>query len=224
MLRDEGEINMLLSCSLRQNLTLQVSPVLRQQVGETSGDIPLYSLHRIKALLGKREMFVSKDLLVLLVQNLIAANQEYRSESGNRWNCLTSQNLVDAIETADREIAGAIDRIDDIPIEFAGTREKLFMKLHDAREQSVRTMQEWFETNFQDLLYSIDGKIPWPIVRRLQRNLGVWIATATNPFAENINDMVLSVAAEQGIRAGNAEDAWEDMGGTIFLGRKPRTE
>jgi len=44
----------------------------------------------------------------------------------------------------------------------------------------------------------------------------MWIATSVNPFRENIEDMILGVAKEQGINANSAEEAWELMGGTTF--------
>jgi hypothetical protein len=217
-----GREKMTLGLALGQHLAIRHHLVLRESIGETSGDIPLYSLHRIRALLEKQPISVSGELAILLMRALIAANREYKTESGNDWNCLTSQNLVDAIEATDREIAGTIDRINDIPRELAGIKEKIFAKLHEARKKKIRIMQEWFETHFQELLYDIDGKIPWAVVCRLRRNLGAWIANAANPFGEKIEDMILDVAREEGIAAGNAEDAWESMGGTVFGGRKNR--
>lgn len=210
----------MLGCSLRQAVTVEQRLVLREQIGETSGDIPLYSLHRIKRLLKMQPIRVSAELQTLLMRNLIAANQGYKEESGNDWSCLTSQNLVDAIDTTDHQIARNIDHIDDIPKELAAAKEKLFAKFHEARKESIRTIQQWFETNFDNLLYNMDGKIPWPVVLRLRRNLGVWIATATNPFGEYIEDMILGVANQNGVAAEDAEDAWEKMGGTVFGKKK----
>jgi hypothetical protein len=207
---------MTLGLGLRQSVALRQSPVLRECIGETSGEIPLYSLHRIKRLLKARPMPVSEQISRLLMGNLIVANQEYKEESGNDWSCLTSNNLVDAFKATDQEIAETIDQINDIPKEYAAAKEKLFIKLHEARRQTVRVVEEWFEVNFQELLYDMNRKIPWAVVLRLRRNLGVWIATAANPFTENIEDMVLDVAAEAGIPAENAEDAWKSMGGTVF--------
>jgi hypothetical protein len=214
---------MTLKCSFMQSITLRQRLALRECIGETSGDIPLYSLHRIRALLRKHPISVSEELRTLLMRNLIAANRGYKAESGNDWSCLTSRNLVDAIEVTDREITETIDRIYNIPKEFAVVKGKLFAKLHEGRKRSVRTMQQWFEANFQDLLYDMRGKIPWPIVLRLRRNLGAWIATAANPFNESIEDMILEVAAQEGVVAGSAEDAWKSMGGAVFDGEKDRT-
>ena len=207
---------MMLGGSLRQAATLQQHLVLREQIGETSGDIPLYSLHRIKGLLKKQPIRVSKELQILLMRNLIAANQMYKAESGNDWSCITSQTLVAAIDAPDRQIAETIDRINDIPREFAAAKGKILAKLHEAGKQSIQTMQQWFEVNFQDLLYDMDGKIPWLIVLQLRRNLGIWITTTTNPFGEDIEDMILGVATQNGVVAEDAEDAWEKMGGTVF--------
>jgi hypothetical protein len=46
--------------------------------------------------------------------------------------------------------------------------------------------------------------------------LGEWILGACNTFSQSIEDMVLEVAAQEGIKAESAEEAWKRMGGKIF--------
>jgi len=208
----------MLGCGLRLEpcVTLRQDLVLREWIGETSGEIPVYSLHRIRGLLKRQPIPIDAQISRLLMGNLIAANLDYKLESGNDWSCLTSNNLVDAIEATDQAITETINLIDDIPRELAGAKEKILGQLHAARQRTIRTIQTWFEVNFQELLYDMNGKIPWPIVLRLRRNLGIWIATAANPFKEDIEEMILGVAGETGIAAVDAEDAWQGMGGTVF--------
>lgn len=207
---------MTLGCNLTQSLALAPKQVLRQSFGEKSGDIPLYSLHRINNLLKKQPPQIDRQLQVLLIQNLLEANQDYKSDSGNDWNCLTSQNLVDALEATDQQIENMIDGIQDIPKELARMRDLLLAKLHEGRAENVRLMKQWFETNFDALHYDMSGKIPWAVVLRLRRGLGQWITTACNPFDQPIEEMVLEVAEEAGISATDPEEAWKKMGGTIF--------
>jgi hypothetical protein len=207
---------MMLGLSLGQCVVVRQEVALRQMVGETSGDIPLYSLHRIKNLFRKQPPTIDGKLKELLLQNLIAANRDYKEASGNDWSCLTSQNLVDAIDETDREIAETIRNIHDIPREYAAVKDKILAKLNEAREANVAVMKQWFDGHFDDLFYNMDGKIPWPVVCQLRRSLGQWIAGHANPFDQDIEDMVLEVADHEGISAANAEDAWESMGGTVF--------
>ncbi len=190
--------------------------VLRHAIGDTSGDIPLYSLHRIRRMMKKQPPAVSDQLQTWLMRSLIAANLEYKEKSGNDWSCLTSNNLIDAIEATDRRIGGAIEGINDIPKEWGGIREKLFQKLHNGQRESVLTMKQWFESNFESLQYVMDGKIPYPIVLRLRRGLSQWIAGISNPFGQDIEEMIMDVASKEGITAETAEDAWKRMGGTLF--------
>ncbi len=209
---------MTLGCHLTQRA--EVRQELRQAIGETSGDIPLYSLHRIKSLFRKQPPALSKELQTLLLRYLIAANLEYKEDTGHDWSCLTSHNLVDALEATDQAIREAIDGVEDIPKEWTAVRNKLFAKLHEGREGNVAAMKRWFESNFEALQYDMRGQIPYPVVLRLRRALGQWIAGVCNPFGQDIQDMVLEVAAEEGIATGNAEDAWEKMGGTVFTKKR----
>lgn len=208
----------MISCSLGLRVTqkLKLSTTIRQVIGETSGEIPLYSLHRIKNMLRKQPIQVSQEFQAILLENLVFANTVYKEESGNDWNCLTSSNLVDAIEGVDTEIKEGIESINDIPKELAVMRGKLLTKLHEKREKDVVVIEKWFENNFDSLLYDMSKNIPWAIVCRLRRDLGYWIATKVNPFGKDIEEMVLEVASESGIKSDDPEEAWEKMGGKIF--------
>jgi hypothetical protein len=184
--------------------------------GETSGEIPMYSLHRIKRMMRRQPIAISPELLGLLLQNLISANADYKDASGNDWNCLTSENLVDAIEATNEMVEQGINGIKDIPKELAQMRDQLLAKLHRGRVANIKLIQKWFERNFDSLLYDMKSKIPWAVVCRLRRDLGYWIATKVNPFGKNIEEMVLEVAKEAGVVADDPEEAWEKMGGKIF--------
>lgn len=204
----------MLSLGLGQSLVQKLKNTLKQSVGETSGDIPLYSLHRIRARLSK--IAVSSEIKNLLMRNLIQANKMYKEESGNDWSCLTSNNLVDAIEEVDCQLEVSINGLEDIPREYQTSKEALLRVLHANRQKTVSVIQSWFQDNFDELLYDMRGNVPWAIVCRLRRNLSQWIVRVSNPFLEDIEDMVLNVSEEVGVSADDAEDAWKKMGGKIF--------
>lgn len=208
-----GRVRML-SLGLGQSLVQKLKNTLKQSVGETSGDIPLYSLHRIRARLSK--IAVSSEIKNLLMRNLIQANKMYKEESGNDWSCLTSNNLVDAIEEVDCQLEVSINGLEDIPREYQTSKEALLRVLHANRQKTVSVIQSWFQDNFDELLYDMRGNVPWAIVCRLRRNLSQWIVRVSNPFLEDIEDMVLNVSEEVGVSADDAEDAWKKMGGKIF--------
>ncbi|MFH1170017.1 MAG: hypothetical protein V1704_00380 [Candidatus Vogelbacteria bacterium] len=189
---------------------------MRQMIGETSGDIPLYSLHRIANLLRKRPIRLAVPFVSILNRSLIAANAVYRQESGNKWNCLTSHNLVDAIEHVDTKLAEIMTVEKLGRPEYIESDDEFREIIDEERKKYVKKIQKWFEENYDDLLYIMDGKIPWAIIRRLQQNLATWIAGVINPFSEDIGEMVLMVAKSEGVITDDPEMAWEAMGGRVF--------
>lgn len=201
--------------SLKISLNLGETLTLSHSFGEDSGDIPLYSLHRICGIYRRNPPPVSEQLRQILKRRLFEANREYRRESGKSWNCLTSLNLVWAIEKVDEDV----ERITTGPgaIPDGPNRDRFVQLFNEHRVKEVGKIQYWFEVNFNDLLYITDGKIPWAVIQRLQRNLGEWISSGENPFHQGIEEMILDVAKEHGIdQAEDAEDAWERLGGALF--------
>lgn len=208
-------MGMHLSCGLSQQLaSIQT---LSQVFGDSSGDIPVYSLHRISRLLRTKPMAVSPQLGLLIKRSLISANQIYKEESGNDWSCLTSSNLVEVINELENEIKVINEAgVASIPKEFR-VQIKVSREFFDKkRAECIIVVKKWFEENYNALLYDMNGKIPWPVIQRLRRNLGVWILGVTNPFDQDIGEMICEVATDAGITTDNPEDAWEAMGGKLF--------
>lgn len=208
------------NCSLKQDSVLKLS----QSFGETSGDIPIYSLHKIKRWMKANPIRINHDLRMLLTKQLIAENRKYRAESGNQWNCLTSNNLVSAVNSIDQYLlkninGGSADLANHAEELAANLKERLLEK----KNEVIKTIKKWFRNNYDLLHYGMDGKIPWAIVKRLQANLSVWILKNSNPFSQDINEMVLDVAREDKDYEGNdPEVAWELMGGTVFTKKRKK--
>ena len=207
---------MQLSMSCNASQRLEQTMDLRQMVGETSGDIPLYSLHRITTILRKKVIQVPSGVLTVLQRALIAANAVYRQDSGNNWNCLTSHNLVSTIEHVNTQLMLVMTGKRLKRPEDPESDDEFLAILNQKREEYIRKIQLWFEENYEQLLYNIGGKIAWPIIMCLQKGLTSWIAGVINPFAEDIEAMVLMVAKSEGIITEDPETAWEAMGGQIF--------
>lgn len=205
--------------TLRVALTCRLRPVLRQSVGETIGDIPLLSLHRIKGMLKRQPMAVSSEVCALLQRHLVAQNQIYRADSGNDWNCLTSHNLDAAVEGVSQQLRQGNEIVRGGSTENAVAMEKVFALLEARRSETLAVIRQWFVDHYDDLAYDMSGKIPWPIVQRLRRNLSVWVSGVANAFGADIEDAILEVAKAEGLAEDSAEDAWEAMGGTLFRPR-----
>lgn len=199
-------------------LKLKIEPKLTLFIGELSGDIPIYSLHRIKNFIEKNPINISNELENMLIRNLISENNTYKTDTGNDWSCLTSNNLVDAIDDISREITNIISKgIESYPLEFSNSIQFIKNKLDNKKEEDVKKIQEWFFNNYEFLLYDISKKIPYPIIKKLRSNLALWVTKKINPFNEDINDFVIDVAKDySGINYSNSEDAWKSMGGKLF--------
>jgi len=208
------------SVNLSQKIVLKHCFCLSVGFGETSGDIPLYSMHRISRRLQQKPPEIPDSLIRILSQSLIAANAVYRQNTGNNWNCLTSNNLVGAIGHVDRKLAGVMTVTRMRRPEDLETDQELKELLDKQRQEYLGLIKGWFKENYDELLYITNGKIPWAIIRRLERGLASWISGVINPFSEDIDQMVLMVAKEEGVIAESPEEAWQSLGGHLFRKRK----
>ena len=162
--------------SMQLRIGIDMKPALAQMFGETSGQIPAYSLHKIKNLMEKSPIGLHANLEAVLVQHLFLQNRIYREQSGNSWNCLTSNNLIDAIEGVSAELEEVVVlTMKNLPKEQVKNDEAILGMFRDGAAKQVRLIQNWFYSNYDELHYTMDGKIPWAVVQRLQKGLGVWI-------------------------------------------------
>ena len=209
----------MLFCSL--SLTQEQALVLglRQSFGESSGDIPIYSLHRIQNLIRKHPIDIGETLQNMFLRNVIRANKKYKRDSGNDWSCLTSNNLVDAIEWTDATVKKFINQSrKGQPKELLSHVKFIIKCLHEKREEEILKIRDWFYDNYEKLIYDMDGKIPWGVIQHLRRDLSVWIIGKYHPFLQDIEVMIVEVANKLGVgyEGISAEDAWKLMGGTLF--------
>lgn len=194
-----------------------ISHKLTQSIGEFLGDIPLYSLHRIKSLMRKKKIGISKESEALLRRHLLVANEKYKTESGNNWSCLTSINLIEAIESLNKELKETVDSVlIGQPAELLETVHKIISSLHRTREEHVSKIKQWFVDHGDKILYDTTSKIPWAVVRRLRLGLSHWAIGTANPFKEEIETAILQIAKDEGIEAEDSEEAWIKMGGQLF--------
>lgn len=204
--------------TLSQSVDQHLVQEHKQFLGETLGEIPLYSLHRIKNLIAREGIggfnaeILNEGIRALVRQNLI-----YRKESNNDWNCLTSENLLNAFADIKKSLTGAIRGIDPQFVRLPNEETfAVLRRLVTQREKIIGTFERWFSTNYERILYDTTGKIPWPIIQRLRVSLNLWITQRCNIFGTDIEEAIKSVAIEHGLKVTTAEDAWIKMGGKLF--------
>jgi hypothetical protein len=204
-------------------LTMGFSPKLELTVGflkmsmETSGDIPVYSLYRIRRMLREWPIGIDSDLEKMLIRELLQANAQYKKDSGNDWACLTSNNLVSALEGLRAKVVSIIDRDSvAIPREQRVAAKIIRQALLEACSQRLEIVKQWFSRYYDELLYDMSGKVPWAVVQSLRRGLSIWIVGQSNPFQVDIEEFVLDVGAKNGYSGDSPEDAWQAMGGKLL--------
>lgn len=191
-----------------------------EEYRETIGDIPLFSLRRIRRMMLIDRIDITPELNGHLDLVLDVANRIYRAESGNRkWKCLTPNNLLRALEALDDSVKKTIDDV-VFPTDQVEAKEAMRAKLHKKREQSMQSIEEWFERHFDDLLYESKANIPPVVIDWLRTNLIRWFALGENRFGDEIEQTIIGIAREQGLDCRSPEEAWRRMGGKIFL-RQP---
>jgi hypothetical protein len=207
-----------LSLSLEPSLRLELSTrlTLRQTLGETFGDIPVYSLHRIKNQMQKHPIGINENLTRMLVRNLLLANKEYKEETDNDWNCLTSNNLINAFEWMNKDVSETIEGIMNCPQEHKERMLIIKEKFQKEWDGKFEVIKQWFWNHYEDLLYNTASKIPWSIIQRLRSGLSLWISKQGNIFDLDIEEMIMKIAEESGKKCDNAEKAWKALGGKLF--------
>lgn len=206
-----------LDCSVQQTQTITHQLTIEQSIGETIGDLPLFSLHRISRRLTKHPINLSEDFRDMVARRILRANQEYRERTGNNWNCITPNDLVEAIDGLKIDLEG----VAAIGITQSGYQGPELKQLRDQMAASttalVAATRLWFDLRYDDILYDSKGKIPWFIVQRLRRNLRIWVkGVMPDPFGQGINDFVLEAAKARGIVTEEPEKAWVELGGELF--------
>jgi len=189
------------------------------QLPERVGEIPLFSLHKIKSATRKGITPLGKDTLSLFLRILISQNIKYKNELKRDWNCVTADHIVKTIDLLDNELKKAINGL--IPKEkssLTGPDKEILVSLIASKNIIKRTLKEWFDKNFDFLLYDTSSSIPWAIVQELRTRLNIWVFKNTNLFGDEIEEVIFNVAQKQGVKTDgiSAEDAWKAMGGRLF--------
>tara|TARA_Y100000310_G_C20589550_1_gene767232 strand:+ start:105 stop:710 length:606 start_codon:yes stop_codon:yes gene_type:complete len=193
------------------------SPILRQELVqaqmhfETAGELELLSLHKIKNRIDGLD--IHSEVRQKLITSLIKENNEYKTDSGNNWNCITPNSLYYSVDNTinylTEQLNIGISAIDDAKIKQA-TRKVVYNEIN---VQNTK-IKQWFHTNYDNIIYDTRGNIPYPIVRQMREELGKWVLGNTNPFSEPIGDLIEKTARSVGIDPNhyeNYEGIWKAL-------------
>lgn len=198
-------------CNLRQKQALEFP--------ERVGEIPLFSLHKIKTMSKNGIYPLPKDVVCAFFKIIIAKNARYKEEIKRDWNCITPNHVIEAITLFDTNFRKSIKTIIPKKMDELTEPDKELMRSLIARKNVItKVLKEWFEKNFDFLLYDTSSNIPWAIVQELRMRLNVWVFKNTNSFGDEIEGMIFNIAKKQGVSTDgiSAEDAWKAMGGKLF--------
>ncbi|PIN91274.1 hypothetical protein COU57_01330 [Candidatus Pacearchaeota archaeon CG10_big_fil_rev_8_21_14_0_10_32_14] len=188
------------------SMTLSMSPRLEQRqdmelsanifLGDYSGDIALLSLHKIKNRIPSLD--IDKGVRSKLVKQLLKENREYRNEIGKSWNCITPIRLDNAVhstrEYLENTVETALSTYEPRNI-VPRLREIMTGKVKEQDDKIKR----WFVDHYDEILYDMDGKIPYAMVQRMREQLSTWSLGHENPFYTPIEDFVVETAKAKGL-------------------------
>lgn len=180
------------------NMSMSLSNSLRmsQDFYEHSGQLELLSLHRIKHRIGSME--VSKGARMKLIEELVRENRDYVSRTGNDWRCITPDGLDSAVYRLvgffNEKVNLGISTVEDGELKRA--LEKIF---NQKVEQQTSVVRNWFSDNYDKIIYDMNSKIPYSIVRAMRARFSQWAIGQTNPFNEPIESLIDEVAVSSGL-------------------------
>ncbi len=189
------------------------------ELPEKVGEIPLFSLHRIKSISSKGIKPLTNDVISTFMKILISKNIKYKKEIKRDWNCVTANHVVEAVSSFENELKiGIRTLIPKKKVELTQVDKETIKELVARKNVIIKILKEWFNENYDSLLYDTSKNIPWAIIQDLRARLNIWVFKNTNSFGDEINDVIFSVAKKSGIETENisAEDAWKKMGGKLF--------
>ena len=190
--------------SMGMGISMYQSLKLSQDFYEHSGQLELLSLHRIKNRIGSME--VSDKARIKLIEELVRENQDYVTQTGNNWRCITPDGLDCAVGRLNtcfyEQIDLGVSTIDNPQVKSA-VKKALSIKA----EQQTGLVRRWFSDRYDELIYDTSGTIPYPIVMAMRSRFSQWAIGNLSSFDEPIEDLIEEVAISSGIDSQKYEDS-----------------
>ncbi len=178
---------------------------------ETIGELELLSLHRVKNRINS--MGVHPQVRKRLIYEFVRENQDYRTKTGKKWSCITPDSLDGAVDKVNdyliKQVKTGIATIEDTRI-----RELMDRKMSEQVDVQMGIIKQWFVDNYEDILYNMERKIPYIIVKRMRETLSMWALDNINPFGQSIEKLIEDTAESIGMNIkgyGSYENIWNDL-------------
>ena len=163
-------------------IRLEQKPILSQQMLITIGDTPLFSIHRINTLWKKNPPEISDELSRLFLRNLFIYNKKFQEKTKKKWNCITLDGFRFSIADTDKELQKMIN-------EYSAGLELEPNELEQIKKSQVNKITVWFETNYENLIYSIGSELPWAFILYLKQRLIAWRGGFELAFDQSISEI-----------------------------------
>jgi len=178
---------------------------------EVSGELALFSLHRIRHRIPT--MKVHDKVKDKLIAELVKENSKYRKETKKNWFCITPYGLDTSVDRTEDYLVGQVNlglaTLDDPKV-----RQAFQNVMTRQAENQVGVIKGWFSDNYDALLYDMNGKIPFPIVRKMREKLAQWAIEKTNPFQQSLTDLIEESVVSLGLNPKSyesAEEMWKEL-------------
>ncbi len=194
---------------------IETNQVMRFRMYESSGDLELFSLHRIRNKI--KTLSIHPEVRRKLIEELIKENIRYRRNSGNNWMCITPQSLDNVVDNL-RNYLQEKTNLGLVTLENTEVRKALEAVMARQADNQVGVIRSWFSDNYNNLLYDMQGtsKIPFPIVRKMREQLSQWAIQNTNPFSQPIDALIEETICSVGSNPwlyNSVEEMWEKLKG-----------
>src|SRR3989344_4352340 len=103
---------------------------------------------------GKKPASISQELTRVFMRNLFEQKDKFQKKTGKKWNCVTLDGFRFAVTNMDEHLQGMID------MHWNGTGcEK--EQLETMKANLISSITSWFDDNYESIIYSLEGKLPW---------------------------------------------------------------
>lgn len=184
---------------------------MEQSVGgfESTGDIPMLSLHRFRSRAKPLALGISVEALAVLSRIVLAENVSFRRATGKDWACLTVSGLADALDEFRAELERQVEAVvAGAPLKARAATRSYLSGFAAAAFASV---SRWLEENAEDLAYGVDSKVPWPIVCALRGRLAKWSSGVRDALSVPIAQLTFEVGEAHHVLGDDPDEVWHRL-------------
>src|SRR3989338_5784223 len=150
-----------------QTQTMSLRLGLYQLQLQTIGEIPLFSLHKIRRVWARKHPAIGDPLSRIFLDFVFSYNEKFKKKTGKDWNCVT----LDGMRFSVSDTAEMLEKMIFENSKGLSISEKELLGMKNAQ---VGLISEWFEENYNMILYSTGSKLPWVFVLYLKGKLSQW--------------------------------------------------